>query len=301
MVFIADSLATPFAAVEKAFEEANPDLEIVREPSGSVMVATKIASLNRKADVIAVADYLVIENILQPKNHADWYVCFATNEIGIAKTTASKYGSEINADNWFEILSRDDVTVGAGNPEHDPCGYWTELAWKLADLHYKPETSIFERMMAKAPRKTRPSDSQQLLSRLQSAGGTDYVWVYKSQAAAHNLPFLSVPDAINLSDPASAARYGQVSIEIPKDGGTRTKRGHPIIFAITTINQSPNPEGAKRWVRFVLSDEGQRILEANFMTVTKPPYTFNLAEVPADMRDGVVEKPKPDAPSVAAQ
>ena len=170
VVFHADSLSMPFEAIEEAFEKLHPDLDLQRTPSGSVMAANKIL-LGNSADVIAVADYLVIDDVLAPEGHTDWSICFATNEIGIAYTTASKHRAELTPENWFEILTRDDVTVGAGDPDNDPCGYWTELCWKLADKHYDGE-SVFDRMMKACPRADRPDDAQQLMARITSQGRT---------------------------------------------------------------------------------------------------------------------------------
>ena len=301
LILHADSLATPFESLERAFEAKHTDLDVMRESSGSRLAARKVM-LGRPADVIAVADYLIVDQMLRPE-FADWYVCFATNQVGIARTDASRYGGEISAENWFEILTRPKVNVGAGNPNEDPCGYWTELCWKLADLHYKPEQSIYERMMKKCPRETRLADAQQLLARAESMGGTDYVWVYKSQADAHHVPFVSLPPEINLSDPAHAARYGQVSVELEgkEPSKTVTKRGHPIIFAICTLKSGQNAAGAVKWVQFVLSDDGRTLLEKSFLPVTNPPFTFSLAEIPEALRAGVEERPKPEAASATTQ
>ena len=296
MVFHADSLATPFDAIEKAFELKYPDLDLQREVTGSVMAANKIVSLNRQADVIAVADYLVIENMLKPR-YTDWLICFATNEVVIGKTQASKYRNELNADNWYEILLRDDVTVQAANPDHDPAGYWTELAWKLADLHYGKTgaESIYDRFLKKLPREERVSDAQQMLSRLQSDGGIDYAFVYRNQAEAHRLGFQELPDEINLSESSHSAFYDKVSIEIAgrEPGTTQTKRGHPIIFAISALKEGNNPEGGRKFVEFVLSDEGKAILRRNYVPVPDPMFTFDLASVPEGLRAGISELPEP--------
>jgi len=69
-VFHAGSLAVPFADVEKAFEAKYPQYDVQREASGSRAAARKISEISRAADVMASADYKVINNLLIPNNSA---------------------------------------------------------------------------------------------------------------------------------------------------------------------------------------------------------------------------------------
>ena len=180
-VFMADALLRSFNVVGKAFERTH-SVELVQIPSGSVLAARKIKENNDQADVLAVADRFVIDMLLRPQ-FADWYICFATNEIGIAHTDASKGAAELTSGKWWESLSREGVKVAAANPYHDPCGYWTELCWKLADRHYPPDQGggrIADLMHAKCGQgKARRSDAGQLLQLVESAGGVDYAFVYR--------------------------------------------------------------------------------------------------------------------------
>jgi len=63
---------------------------------------------------------------------------FATNEIVIAYSDKSKYSSEINVDNWTDILLRDDVIYSRSDPDADPCGYRAVFTMMLEEkLHGK--------------------------------------------------------------------------------------------------------------------------------------------------------------------
>jgi len=83
------------------------------------MAVRKVTDLHKPADIVAVADYTLIPQLLVP-NYTDFYVLFATNEIVIAFTDQSKYADEINSDNWYEILARPDVKFGFSDPNQDP-------------------------------------------------------------------------------------------------------------------------------------------------------------------------------------
>jgi molybdate/tungstate transport system substrate-binding protein len=289
-LFMADSLIRPFGMVSGAFEQQKPGVEIVHVASGSVLAARKLSEANDQADLLAVADYMVIDKLLRPE-HADWYICFATNEVGIAYTDASKDASDLTEANWFEVLARDGVKVAAANPNHDPGGYWTELCWRLADLHY-PETqrggSITEAMTAKCgERESRRSDAQQLLQLVEAAGGVDYAFVYRSQALQHNLPFLRLPPEISLSDVRHLDFYRKVAIELPgkKRGTTIEKRGDAIVYAITIPKSVKHADLAAAYITFLLGPEGRSLLEAEYMTLLDRPWTYDPDRLPASLRD----------------
>jgi molybdate/tungstate transport system substrate-binding protein len=289
-VFMADSLLRPMNAVADAFAKQNPDIELVQIPSGSVLAAKKIIDGNDAADVLAVADSSVIERLMRPV-HADWYICFATNEIGIAYSDASKGAPQLTADNWFDILSREDVTVAAANPLHDPCGYWTELCWRLADIHYPAAGgTITGRMVARCGVPgDRRGDSEQLLQLVESSGGIDYAFVYRSQAMQHHLPFLRLPAEVSLGDPALAESYRRAYVEISgADGRPLIRRtGEPIVYAITIPKVARHPDLAARYLSFIMSPAGRRLLIQEYMQVVEQPWTCDPQLVPPGLRAGL--------------
>jgi molybdate/tungstate transport system substrate-binding protein len=131
-IFHAGSLSVPFKELAEEFKKENPGVEIFAESSGSLDAARKITDLDKACDVLAVADFLVIDKLMIPE-HAAWNFVFASNEMIIAYNKNSKYASEINSENWQEILLRDDVIIGRSEPNADPCGYRTVFVCKLAE------------------------------------------------------------------------------------------------------------------------------------------------------------------------
>ena len=297
-VFMADSLSRPFNVFARAFEESNPGIELIQIPSGSTLAARKLTEGKDQADVLAVADYMVIDKLLRP-DHADWYICFARNEIGIVYTDASEGAAELNSDNWFYVLSSEGVKVAAANPYHDPCGYWTELCWQLADKFYPPDKGggkIVITMTAKCGEPdSRRSDAQQLLQLVESAGGIDYAFVYRSQVLQHNLPFLRLPPQINLSDINYTDFYHQAEIELPGKikGSTFKKRGEAIVFAITIPKKAKHSDLAAKYIEFLLSAKGRGLLAAEYLTLAEKPWTYDLEKVPAALRTNLVGQNRP--------
>jgi len=60
-VFHAGSLSIPFSKMEKEFEAKYPSVDIIREASGSRKAARKITDLKKPCDIMASADYTVID------------------------------------------------------------------------------------------------------------------------------------------------------------------------------------------------------------------------------------------------
>lgn len=291
IVFHAGSLAVPFKAVEKAFEAKYPQFDVKREASGSRAAARKISEINRAADVMASADYKVIDNLLIPKD-AKFNAQFATNEMAIAYTKDSKYADQINANNWPEIFLKEGVKVGHSNPNMDPCGYRSMLVTKLAESHYKIP-NLFNRLFGygesykvgeenKKKVIVRPKETD--LLGLIEAKAYDYLYIYKSVAEQHGLEYITLPKEISLKDNEFAKFYKTVTFKIngKKPGQFITKKGGPMVYGITVAQNKKSPrtsDGAKKFVNFVLSKEGQSIMAANGQGVISPAVITGDASI----------------------
>jgi molybdate/tungstate transport system substrate-binding protein len=121
VMFHAGSLSVPFQAMEKAFETKYPKVDLLREASGSQAAARKVTDLNKPCDIMASADYKVIDKLLVPDN-ADWNIRFASNQLVLCYTDKSRFADEVNEDNWYKILQKNGVVWGHSDPNLDPCG-----------------------------------------------------------------------------------------------------------------------------------------------------------------------------------
>jgi ABC-type molybdate transport system substrate-binding protein len=121
VIFHAGSLTVPLAEMEKRFEALHPGVDIKREAGGSTKMARMISEVGKPADIMASADYKVIDNNLVP-DFADINIRFATNQLVLCYTDQSRFAGKINADNWYEILQRDGVVWAI------PTRTWTPAA-----------------------------------------------------------------------------------------------------------------------------------------------------------------------------
>ncbi|MGM0622578.1 MAG: tungstate ABC transporter substrate-binding protein WtpA [Campylobacterota bacterium] len=291
LVFHAGSLAVPFANLAQAFEKKYPHYAIKREVSGSVVAARKVTELGRAVDIVASADYEVIDRMLIPK-HAKFNAYFATNEMVLAYTPSSAYAAQIDSDNWIDILLKKDVKVGHANPNLDPCGYRTMLSVKLAEKFYQKD-DLFTQLFGygkhykvgdekRSKVVVRPKETD-LLALLQ-INAIDYLFIYKSVAKQHGLEYVQFPPQISLGDVAYASEYATVSFDIAANGPNSfvTQAATPMVYALTIVQNAKSPrneKGAVKFVEFVLSKQGLQIVKQSAQTPIEPPVVKGDATI----------------------
>jgi molybdate/tungstate transport system substrate-binding protein len=281
----AGSLLYPLVSVERDFEAAHPGVDVQIEGHGSIQAIRQVTDLHRPVDVVAVADeslipdmmYLPMEN--STIRYADCYVPFATNEMVIAYTNKSLYANQINAENWYKILSRPETRVGFSNPMLDAAGYRALMVTLLAGEYYN-DTALFDTIIGSQfdpllnrthdergavvtlPTVMRPStnkvsirDGSIYLLALLEAGGIDYAYEYRSVAQAHDFRWVALPPEINLASSDFADHYRTVTVSLGFQrfqtiGSTRV--GMPIVYGVTVPNSAPHPELAREFARYMV-------------------------------------------------
>lgn len=317
VVFEADSLMVPFSQVKKEFEQANPDIQVEMQAHGSIQVIRQVTELGQDVDVVAVADYSLIPMLMYQtkmpdgKPYASWDIMPATNQLVLAYTSKSKYASELNAGNWYQIIARPDVRFGFADPRMDAVGYRNLMALKLAESYYHTG-NIMDNTIGKyfsmpitsndingtstihIPELLEPTDPHmvlrgahmELLALLQS-GDIDYTIDYKSTVIQDGLQYLELPPEINLSDANLAQNYGKVVVKADYQRFKTVNpvfQGLPIIYGMTIANNSKNPAAAEKFIQFVLSAEGQSIFQNANQTELIPPRCDNINALPASLK-----------------
>lgn len=283
IIFHAGSLSVPFKQITAEFNKEYPNVKVLLESAGSVASARKITDLNRPCDIMASADYGVIDKMLIPK-YADWKIRFAGNELAIVFHDKSRYANTINANNWYEILMKKDVAFGRADPNSDPCGYRTVLTLKLAEKYYK-KPGMTDRFLKKDLNLMRPKEVD--LVALLETNNIDYIFLYKSVALQHKLMYLSLPDQINLRNAAMADMYAGVSTEITgSEPGKKTKvTGEPMVYGVTMLRNAPNKPVAMAFLKFLLDkDKGLKIMAANGQPAVPESTAEDCKKLPADLK-----------------
>lgn len=316
-VFHAGSLVGPFEELEELLERLHPDVDVQCEPAGSVDTIRKVTELGKRADVVASADYSIIDAMMidDGPRHADWNIRFARNQLVIAYTSHSKYKDEITESNWFEIFERDNVIYGFSNPNADPCGYRTVMMFQLAELHYNV-SGLFEGLIeahtdialvesngtyvAKAPEDISPDGKLMIrpkevdLMALLEVGALDYLIIYRSVAYQHRssgVRFVELPPQIDLSSVEYADTYDRVKLEQLSDitGHGQIVTAKPIVYGITVPSNAVHRNLALEFVELVVTADGRDILIKFGMPPLVPAVTDDTAEVPDALKTYVVE------------
>lgn len=319
-VLNAGSLMVPFNKIEEKFEETHPEVDVQIEGHGSIQVMRHVTEIHDKVDVTAVADYSLIPLLMYEtdvpgtdKAYADWYIEFATNNLGLAYTESSEYSDEINADNWYEIILRDGVNFGMSDPRMDACGYRALILTRLAEDYYG-DPELFEKMIGDSfknykinsvdvagmkkilvpqilqpkPRKvTLRGSSINLLAPLE-AGGVDYGFQYESVARQHDLKFLHLPPEINLGSEKYADTYNEVEVKLDYQRFSSVNpvfTGRRLTYGITIPENAPHPELAREFVKFVVTEPGKEIMENNYHPTLDPLVTDNMEGLPGILRN----------------
>ena len=254
-MFHAGSLSVPLAAMEKAFEAKYPDVDLQREASGSQKCARKITDVGKPCDIMASADYKVIDKLLIP-DYADWNIRFATNQLVLCYTDKSAYADTVNADNWYKILQKKGVVWGHSDPNLDPCGYRSLMVMQLAGKALN-EPGLYKKLIANRPIENIRPKSVELISLLQT-GNMDYAWEYLSVAVQHGLKYIVLPDEINLGNYKYDPVYKQAFVEVTgkKPGTHMIIRGKSCTYGVTLLKDAPNREAAMAFLEYMLAPEG---------------------------------------------
>ncbi len=316
IVFHAGSLSGAFASLAESFEKNHTGVEVHCEASGSVDAIRKVTDLGKAADIVASADYRLINTMMiEPEPHfAGWNVLFASNSMVLLYTQQSAYSDEINSTNWYEILARPDVVVGFSDPNADPCGYRALMVTQLAEKYYG-DPWIFENVIGNntaiwtegnesennitihVPPSTdlNPAEGKilikpkavDLMSSLE-LGEVDYVFEYLNVAVSmgsSGIKHLAFPEDIDLSSMEKKEAYSGVTVSISSTGKNIT--AYPIVYGFTIPTGAPHHELAVEFAGFLLGDTGREIIKNAGFRVTNPPTGINVENMPPEIASGV--------------
>ncbi len=258
VVYNAGSLARPLRAVLDTFA-AREGVAVEQESAGSLETARKLTELGKIPDLIALADAEVFPGYLVP-GQLDGWTEFARNRMVLAYTDRSRFAAEMSPGTWWRILLRPGVETGRSDPHLDPNGYRTLLVWQLAARH-EGDPGLSARLATAHPeRNVRPKEAD--LVGLLQAGELDYIWSYESMARATGLRYVTLPAAIDLASPDSAAAYAtaRVTVRGGAPGDSVTFTGKPIVYAFGVPRAAPHAPLAARFAAFLRSEEGRAIL-----------------------------------------
>ena len=269
-VMHAGSLTGMCRVVHEEFKRRSPAVEIIDVSGGGVMLVREL-NKGKQADVYLSVDYADIPKLMIPE-FADWFVIFAATGFVLRYTDQSKYAGEVNAQNWLEIIQREDVPFWRSDPENDPAGYRSLMVFLLAEKYYK--------IPGLAKKLAEKSGKQFLSANTITDRDKGYSFSYSSWTMGGKV--IQLPDEINLSNEKFSDYYRQASVTIPglKPGTTVTMHGEPIKLGLTIPKTCNNRPAALAWTRLLLSAKGKSMMEGAGKRPLKPVFVGDLSKVP---------------------
>jgi molybdate/tungstate transport system substrate-binding protein len=281
-IFHAGSLSVPIKEIADTYMALNQGIKINLEGAGSVACTRKITELNKPCDIMASADFRIIDELLIP-DYTSMNIHFASNSMVIAFTEKSGRSDEIDENNWMSILMDEGIIYGRSDPDSDPCGYRTIMSFKLAEKYYQMN-DLVESFLSKDRNMIRPKEVD-LIGLLQS-NVIDYMFTYMSIARQHNLRYIELPPEVDLSDPDYKDIYESVSVDITgnKPGEFITLYGSEMIYGITILNNAPEKEAAIEFMNYFLGPEGLGIIKDNGQIVLDPLIVNDTTVIPEKLK-----------------
>ena len=265
------------------------------EAHGSLGAAQLIRDGLRTPDVFISADPAVNEEILMGRANGDksvWYGTFASSELVLGYSPrgplAEKFAdiaSGRSVQQWYDLLSEPGVRFGRGDPSIDPKGYRTLIMRDLAVLHYGDPR--LETLLGSDENPAQVLPEVSLMARVE-AGQFDAGFFYRHEAVAAKLPFMTLPDEINLGNPALGDVYSTAVYVTPD--GVRVP-GAPILFTVTVLEEARNPKEGEDFVEFLVSDK--RRLESFGFNATELSITGDASSVPPAVRSSPRDRSSP--------
>lgn len=236
---------------------------------GAYGMARLLASKKVVADVFVSITPGPME-ILKQAGLVDQAVPVASTRMVIAYNPKGKYADAFNAANqpgaaapWWKVLQTPGLRFGRTDPVTDPQGQNIVFTMMLAEKYAK-QPGLAHAVLGDVQNPQQIFAEGGLLARLQS-GQVDAASGYESATRSAKLPYVALPDEINLSNPTFAHDwYDTVSFTVKDAAGKeQVLRPQPLVFYAAVLKNAPEPEVAARFIDFMKSASGQALFEQN--------------------------------------
>ncbi|HTZ53945.1 MAG TPA: extracellular solute-binding protein [Candidatus Acidoferrum sp.] len=178
----------------------------------------------------------------------------ARTEMVIAYSPESGFAEAFASQPWYEVLQQPGVRFGRTDPATDPQGRNIIFTMQLAETYYK-QPGLAKKILGGTVNASQIFSEPTVEARLQS-GELDAASAYKTQPGPFDLPFIALPDEINLGNASMHALYDAASLDL----NGKTYHPQALVYYAATITGSPHADKAAAFVQWFLSPAGQAIL-----------------------------------------
>jgi molybdate/tungstate transport system substrate-binding protein len=158
---------------------------------------------------------------------------------------------------WWKILQQPGLRFGRTDPVADPQGRNIIFTLQLAETYYK-QPGLAQKVLGANINTAQIFSEPTVQARLQS-GELDAASAYRVQPGPFNIPYVSLPDEINLGDQAMSDGYAKTSLVL----GDKTYKPEPLVYYAAAIAGSAHPDQAAAFVDW-LAKGAQSIFRQNY-------------------------------------
>jgi molybdate/tungstate transport system substrate-binding protein len=253
---------------------------------GSVALANAIRDKTKSGDVFISADTGVNQTLMGAAN-GDWLradAVFARTALVIGYSPKSKFAADLEKAKagsllWYQVLQEPGLKLGRTDPELDPKGYRTLFLFDLAQLYYH-QPDLRQRILGSDNNPEQVFPEETLETRLES-GALDAGIFYTNEAAEKGLPYISLPDELNQSNPEMAQLYAKASYTNAKG---QTFRGGPIVYTAGALTQAKDPAAAALFVQYLFSPPAQAVMKDHGLLASPVLYQGDKNALPAGVQ-----------------
>lgn len=221
----------------------------------------------------------------------DWAVGFASSPLVIAYSSQSPYASQLQqiADgkkplsNLFTLMENPNFHLGRTDPNTDPQGQFFVMMMRLAEKQLHLPQGTANKILGPLENSQQVYPETDILSRLQS-GQLDAASAYLPEAIQQGLPYIKLPDTINMGSPAEAKIYATQSLKLSNG---KTVTGAPVEIYIAPVKGTPNPTSGQAFIQFVLSKQGLDIYRKTGYTMTPFEVWGNKSNIPQSIQQEI--------------
>ena len=183
----------------------------------------------------------------------------ARTEMVIAFSPKGPFASKLAAaaknggDAWVHVLEEPGMRFGRTDPNTDPQGRNILYTMQLA-AHFYKQPDLVQRILGPEINPSQIFSEPTVEARLQS-GELDAASAYKIQPAAFKLPYITLPQEINLSDSRRSADYAQASLTL----SGKVHHPQPLVYYAAVVKGAAHAKKAAAFVQWLGEEEAQAI------------------------------------------
>lgn len=233
---------------------------------GAYGLARLLAAKQIQADVFISITPGPIK-VLQDAGMVGEAVPVASTQMVITYSPKSRFAAQLKAaagtPSWWRVLETPGLRFGRTDPAIDPQGQNIIFTMLLAQQYYH-QPDLVSKILGAYQNPEQIFTEPSLLSRLED-GQIDASSGYQSAAISHHLPYVALPDEINLSNPNMVAEwYSKVHFSIALPNGKESNLStQPLVFYAAVLKTAPDPAMATKFLQFLEGQEAQKVFKEN--------------------------------------